>query len=100
VAAGVGVAVSAGVFTAAATWAVARADIALLMTQMGLERVREQFNAATSDLVTTLLGQPGLTAIQTSSPETMALIMGGFVAVTGLGVVGLRALATASRRAR
>jgi len=26
--------------------------------------------------------------------------MGGFVAVTGLGVVGLRALATASRRAR
>jgi hypothetical protein len=38
-AAGAGVAVSAaGLLAAAGTWAVARADIALLMTQMGLER--------------------------------------------------------------
>jgi len=100
VAAGVGAAVSAGLITAAGTWAIARADIALLMTQMGLERVREQFSAASSDLVSTIIGQPGLQAMQTSTPETMALIMGGFVAVAGLGVVGLRALATASRRAR
>lgn len=100
VAAGAGVAVSAGLITAAGTWAVARADIALLMTQIGLENVRTQVSAATSDLVSTVLGQPGLAAMQSSTPEMMALIMGGFVAVTGLGVVGLRALATASRRAR
>jgi hypothetical protein len=100
VAAGAGVAVSAGLLTAAGTWAVARADIALFMTQLGLERFREQVSAATSDLVSTVLGQPGLDAVRTSTPEMMALIMGGFVAVTGLGVVGLRVLATASRRGR
>lgn len=100
VAAGAGVAVSAGLITAVGTWAVARADMALLMTQMGLERVREQFSAATSDLVSTVLGQPGLAALQNSTPEMLALIMGGFVAVAGLGVVGLRSLATVSRRAR
>jgi hypothetical protein len=99
-AAGVGVAVSAGLLTAAGTWAVARADIALLMTQFGLERFREQVSAATSDLVTTVLGQPGLAAMQSSSPEMLALVTGGFVAVTGLAVVGLRTLATASRRTR
>jgi hypothetical protein len=99
-AAGVGVAVSAGLLTAAGTWAVARADIALLMTQFGLERFREQVSAATSDLVTTVLGQPGLAAMLSSSPEMLALITGGFVAVTGLAVVGLRTLATASRRTR
>lgn len=100
VAASVGVAVSAGLLTAAGTWAMARADIALLMTQMGLERFREQVSAATSDLVTTILGQPGLAAMQSSSPEMLALVTGGFVAVTGLAVVGLRTLATASRRTR
>ncbi len=99
-AAGAGVAVSAGLLAAAGTWAVARADIALLMTQMGLERFREQVAAATSDLVSTVLGQPGLQAMQSSSPEMLALVMGGFVAVTGLAVVGLRTLATASRRTR
>lgn len=99
-AAGVGVAVSAGLLTAAGTWAVARADIALLMTQFGLERFREQVSAASSDLVTTVLGQPGLAAMQSSSPEMLALVTGGFVAVTGLAVVGLRTLATASRRTR
>jgi hypothetical protein len=100
VAAGAGVAVSAGLLTAAGTWAVARADIALFMTQLGLERFREQVSAATSDVISTVLGQPGLDAIRSSTPEVMALIMGGFVAVTGLGVVGLRVLASASRRTR
>jgi len=99
-AAGLATAVSAGLLTAAGTWAVARADIALLMTQVGLERVREQVSAATSDLVATVLGKPGIEALQTSSPEMLAAIMGGFVAMAGLGVVGLRTLATASRRNR
>lgn len=98
--AGAGAAVSAGLLTAGATWAVARADIALLMAQMGLENVSERFSAATSDVISTLLGQPGLDAMRTSSPEVMALFVGGFVAVSGLGVVGLRSLATASRSAR
>jgi hypothetical protein len=100
VVAGVGAALSAGLVTAGATWAVARADIALFLAQIGLERVQEQTSAAFSDIVSTILGQPGLDAMRTGSPETAALAVGSFVAVVGMGVVGLRALATSSRRAR
>ena len=100
VAAGVGAALSAGVLTATATWAVARADIALLLAQVGLERFRDQLSAATSDVVTTVLGQPGIDALRHGTPEVAALAVGSFVAVVGMGVVGLRALAGASRRAR
>jgi len=98
IAAGVGAALSAGVLTASASWAVARADIAMLLAQVGLERFREQLSAASSDLMTTVLGQPGVDALQQGSPEVAALAVGGFVAVVGLGVVGLRALVGATRR--
>jgi hypothetical protein len=100
IAAGVGAALSAGVLTASATWAVARADIALLLAQVGLERFRDQLSAASSDLATTVLGQPGVDALQNGSPEVAAVAVGGFVAVVGLGVVGLRALAGATRPSR
>ncbi|MBY0490838.1 MAG: hypothetical protein K2R93_13435 [Gemmatimonadaceae bacterium] len=98
VAAGIGAALTAGLGTAAATWAVARADMGLVLASLGLERFREQVVAAGSDLMATVLGQPGLDALRASTPETMALALGGFVAAAGLGVVGIRALATASRR--
>jgi hypothetical protein len=100
IAAGVGAALSAGVLATGATWAVARADIALLLAQVGLERFRDQLSAASSDVVATVLGQPGLQAMQQGSPEVAAVAVGGFVAVVGLGVVGLRALAGAARRTR
>ena len=100
VAAGFGAAASAGLLTAAATWAVSRADMGFLLAQVGLERVRDQVSAAFSDVVTTVLGQPGLDAMRTGTPEMTAVAVGGFVAVVGMGVVGLRALATSTRRAR
>jgi hypothetical protein len=98
--AGLGAALSAGLVTAGATWAVARADFALFLAQIGLERFQEQTSAALSDVVTTILGQPGLDAMRTSSPALAAGAVGGFVAVVGMGVVGLRALASFSRRTR
>lgn len=98
IAAGFGTAVGAGLATAGVTWAVARADMALLLAQFGLERFREQLTAAGADVVSTVLGQPGLDALRGSSPEMMALAAGGFVAVAGMGVVGLRALTTSSAR--
>ena len=100
VAASFGAAASAGLLTAAATWAVARADMGFLLAQVGLERVRDQVSAAFSDIATTVLGQPGLDAMRTGTPEMTAVAVGGFVAVVGMGVVGLRALATSTRRAR
>lgn len=99
-AASFGAAVTAGLATAGATWAVARADMGLLMAQLGLESFREQVVAAGSDLLTTVVGQPGLETLRGSSPEVMALALGGFVAVAGMGVVGIRALATSSQSAR
>ncbi len=70
---------------------------AILLAQLGLEQFRTQVAAAGTDLVTTVVGQPGLDALRGSTPEVMALAMGAFVAVAGMGVVGIRALATSSR---
>lgn len=100
IAAGFGAAITAGLATAGATWAVARADMAFILTQLGAEGVRDQIVAASNDVASTVLGQPGIAAMQSGSPETAALAAGGFVAIVGMGVVGLRALATASHRAR
>jgi hypothetical protein len=94
IAAGFGAAVTAGLATAGVTWAVARADLAVFAASLGLERFREQLVAAGSDVVSTVIGQPGLDALRGSSPEVMALALGGFVAAAGMGVVGIRALAT------
>lgn len=98
--AGVMAAITAGFTTAAFTWAVARADMALVLTQLGAEGVRGQIVAATSDLATTVLGEPGLSAVRSGTPELAAAAIGGFVALVGMGVVGLRAIATASHRSR
>ena len=100
IAAGVGAAVTAGLATAGATWVVARADMAFILTQLGAEGVRDQIVAASNDVAFTVLGQPGLAAMQSGSPEIAAVAVGGFVAIVGMGLVGLRALATASRGAR
>ena len=100
IAAGFGAAITAGLATAGATWVVARADMAFILTQLGAEGVRDQIVAASSDVASTVLGQPGIAAMQSGSPELAAIAVGGFVAIVGMGVVGLRALATASRRAR
>jgi hypothetical protein len=100
IAAGFGAAITVGIATAGATWVVARADMAFVLTQLGAEGVRDQIVAASNDVASTVLGQPGLAAMQSGSPEMAAIAVGGFVAIAGMGVVGLRALATASRRAR
>ncbi|MCE2901182.1 MAG: hypothetical protein ACK5XT_12740 [Gemmatimonas sp.] len=100
IAASFGAAVTAGLATASVTWAVARADLAVFTASLGLERFREQLVAAGSDVVSTVIGQPGLDALRGSSPEVMALALGGFVAAAGMGVVGIRALATSARGSR
>jgi hypothetical protein len=97
-AAGVGAAFGAGLLTAGTTWALARADMAVILAQLGLESFREQVLAAGTDLMSTVLGQSGLAALQGSTPEVLALAAGGFVAAAGMGVVGIRALASASSR--
>ena len=100
IAAGFGAALTAGLATAGATWVVARADMAFILTQLGAEGVRDQVVAASNDVASTVLGQSGMTAIQSGSLGLAAVAVGGFVAIVGMGVVGLRALATTSHRGR
>jgi hypothetical protein len=100
IAAGLGAAIAAGLATAGATWVVARADMAVLLTLIGAEGVRDQIVAATNDVAATVLGQPGLEVMRSGTPEMAAVAVGGFVAVVGMGVVGLRVLATTSRSTR
>jgi threonine dehydrogenase-like Zn-dependent dehydrogenase len=74
--------------------------MAFILTQLGAEGVRDQIVAASNDVALTVLGQPGMTAMQSGSPGLAAVAVGGFVAIVGMGVVGLRALATTSHRGR
>ena len=99
IAAGFGAAMTAGLATAAVTWGVARADMAFILTRLGAQGIRDQVVAAASDVASTVLGRPGIAAMQHGTPELAAIAAGSFVALVGMGVVGLRALATVSRRA-
>ncbi len=100
VAAGVGAAAGAGFLAAASVWAVSRADIGLLLAQVGLERFQDRVAAAFSDVASAALGQNGLHMLQSGGPAFAALAIGGFVATVGVAVVGLRAVATVSRSRR
>ena len=100
VAAGVGAAAGAGLLTAASVWAVSRADIGVLVAQVGLERFQERVAAALSDVASAALGQSALDMLQSGGPAFAALAIGGFVAAVGVSVVGLRAMATTSRSRR
>ena len=100
VAAGIGAAASAGLLTAAGAWAVSRADIGFLLAQVGLERIQDKVGAAVSDVMSAALGQSTLDMFHANGAGFAAIALGGFVAAAGIAVVGLRALATASRRSR
>lgn len=100
VAAGVGAAAGAGLLTAASVWAVSRADIGVLLASVGLERFQERVAAALTDVASAALGQSALDMLQSGGAGFVALALGGFVATVGMGVVGLRAVATASRSRR
>ena len=81
-------------------WAVSRADMGILLAQVGLERFQYQVAAAFSDVASAALGQSALDMLQSGGPGFAALAVGGFVATAGVAVVGLRALATVSRNRR
>jgi hypothetical protein len=99
VAAGVGLAASAGIVVSGATWVLTNADIGLLMANVGLEQAQRTASAALSDLVIAAVGQSGLEAWAAGGPMIAVAAGAGFVAVAGAMVAGLRAL-TAPRGGR
>ena len=77
--AGVAALTVAGLGTAAVSWALARADMAVLL--------------AGTDVAHALVGPSTIAALASSPPATRALLMGGFLLTTGLCVLGMRRLA-------
>jgi hypothetical protein len=85
----------------------------LVLAQLGGERFREQLSAAGSDIMNTVLGQPGLDALRGATPEVAALAVrvrthgegGASAAVPGVEVDGsefrqCREISRGNRRAQ
>ncbi len=98
VAAGVGLAASAGIMVTGASWALNQADIGVLVANVGLERARTAASAAASDIVLAAVGQSGLEAWAAGGPMVAVAAGVGFVAAAGAVVTGLRALTTPRQR--
>lgn len=99
VAAGLGLAASAGLMVTGATWILNHADLGLLLANVGLDRAQQAATAAMSELVLAAVGQTGLDAWSTGGAKVVVAAGAGFVAAAGATVAGLRAL-TVSRARR
>lgn len=99
VAAGVGLAASAGLMATGATWVLNHADLGLLLANVGLDRAQQAASAAMSELVLAAVGQTGLDAWSTGGVKVVVAAGAGFVAAASATVAGLRAL-TVSRARR
>ena len=96
--AGLATAASAGVMIAGGVWAVNRADMGLLLANVGLDEARIAANAALSDVILAAVGQSGLEVWAAGSPMVALSAGAGFIVAAGAVVVGLRALTTTRRR--
>lgn len=96
IAASIGAVAGLSLGTTLATWLLARVDIAFLLAQIGLERVQGQISHVIADVAASLLGERGVAIAQSGSPETIAIMAGGFAAAVGLSVVGLHFMASRS----
>lgn len=90
---------SAAVFVGGGFWLLERADIAVLMTQLGFEQFRTSVLSAGADVSQQLVGTRGLALLRDAAPGTLAVIGGSFVGAVGLGIAALRRLSTAAHRA-
>ena len=85
----------AGLGTAAMSWALARADMAVFLAAIGMSELRAQLQAAGADIADALVGPSALAALSSSPAGTRALLLGGFLVTSGLCVLGMRRLAAA-----
>lgn len=91
--AGVAALTVAGLGTAAVSWALARADMAVILAEIGVSELQAQLQAAGTDVANALVGPSAMAALASSPPATLALVLGGFLLATGLCVLGMRRLA-------
>lgn len=98
VAAGVAAAASAAVVVSGGIWALNRADMGLLLANVGIEEARIAANAAISDIILAAVGQTGLEAWAAGGPLVAVTAGAGFVVAAGAVMAGLRALTTARQK--
>jgi len=96
--AGLATAASAGVMVAGGVWAVNRADVGLLLANVGLEEARVAASAALSDVILAAVGQTGLDAWAAGGPMVALSAGAGFIVAAGAVVAGLRVITAARRR--
>lgn len=86
--------------SSAAVWLAFRADVAMYLAGLADERLRQGLTAGAASLAGAIFGNGAATALSTQG--TAAVVAGMSVLVLGAGaaMLGLRALASASRRAR
>lgn len=86
--------------SSATVWLAFRADVALYLAGLADQRVRELATTGFASFARTVLGAGALDAIGTQGP--VALAIGGAVVLVAAGsaALGLRAVASASRRAQ
>lgn len=98
VAAGVGLAASAGLMVTGASWVLNHADLGLLLANVGLDRAQQAASAAMSELLLAAVGQTGLDAWSAGGIRVVAAAGAGFVVAAGATVAGLRALTAPNAR--
>ncbi len=91
-------AASAAVFVGGGYWLLERADIAVLLTQLGFEQFRSAVLNAGTDMSRQLLGERGVALVRDAAPSTWVALTGGFVSAVGAGVLALRRLSMAASR--
>jgi hypothetical protein len=98
VAAGVAAAASTTVVVSGGLWALNRADMGLLLANVGLEEARVAVDAAISDVILAAVGQVGLEAWAAGGPVVAVTAGAGFLVAAGAVMAGLRALTAARKR--
>jgi hypothetical protein len=88
------------VLSVGALWLGTRVDAVVFFSGLVVDRARRAMLAGLGDFIGATLGQPALDALQTSGPAGVALGLTGLLLAVATAVLGLRALALASRRQR
>jgi hypothetical protein len=86
--------------SSAAVWLAFRTDVALYLAGLANERIRFAVTSGLASFARTVFGPGAADALGSSSPAALAVGVAIVVVAAGSAALGLRALATASRRAR
>jgi hypothetical protein len=89
---------SLATFLVGGWWLLERADIAMLLTQLGFEQFRVAVLEAGRDIGRQLLGERGLALWRESAPAAWLGAVTAFGGAVGLGVAALRRLSIVARR--